>query len=122
MMLRESSNLKNEAVNLADVTAGVSSGTEVPHAAALGEFADAVVARDNPRIARARAAVLAALGPAALVDVAAVAAGFHGFTRVADAIGIPYETIAGGRNVSEVLDAVGMAGFHRVRTDRGEVV
>ena len=54
MMLRESSKLKDEAVNLADVTAGVSSDTKVPHAAALGEFAEVLeeAAPEFERIAR----------------------------------------------------------------------
>ncbi|MBS38216.1 MAG: hypothetical protein CMO26_20095 [Thiotrichales bacterium] len=37
--------------------------------------------------------MLDTLGPEALVDAAAVAGAFEGFTRIADAIGIPTETI-----------------------------
>ena len=122
MMLRESSKFSNEAVNLADVSAGLSSATQVEHAPLLVEFAEAVVDRDAKRIAAARHAVLAAMGAAALVDVAAVTAAFHGFVRVADAIGIPYTTASGGQDAPEIREAAGVNRFHRVRTDRGEVV
>jgi hypothetical protein len=63
----------------------------VPHAAELLPFADAVIARDPARIAAARAVVLETLGEAAMLDAAAVIAGFNGITRIADATGIPLE-------------------------------
>jgi len=46
---------------------------------------------DLPALASARAAIVAHLGPAAMVDAAAVIAGFDGITRIADATGIPLE-------------------------------
>ena len=98
MMLRESSKFSNEAVNLADVTAGLSSQTQVAHAPILVAFAEAVVARDDARIRPAREAIRAAMGEAALVDCASTVAGFHGFVRIADAIGIPYTTAAAGQD------------------------
>jgi hypothetical protein len=60
----------------------------VPHARALLAFADAAVAFDA---AAARAELLAAIGEAALIDAAAVIAGFNGIVRIADAMGIPLE-------------------------------
>lgn len=63
----------------------------MPQGATLAEFAEAIEARDPARVAAARAALHAALGPAALVDAAAVAAIFNGLVRVADATGIPLE-------------------------------
>jgi hypothetical protein len=65
------------------------SETGVPHAASLLGFADAVIARDAIEVQRER--VVAALGEAAMVDSAAVIAGFDGITRIADATGIPIE-------------------------------
>ena len=63
----------------------------VPHARALLAFADAAVAFDADAIRPARAALLDAVGEAALIDAAAVIAGFNGITRIADAMGIPLE-------------------------------
>ena len=63
----------------------------VPHARSLLAFADSAVAFDLVSIRPARAAVLAAVGEAALIDAAAVIAGFNGIVRIADAMGIPLE-------------------------------
>jgi dienelactone hydrolase len=117
-MLRESSQHTQEAVNLGDVSAGLSNATQVAHAPILVEFAESVVARDDVRIAKARVAVRAAMGPAALVDIAAITAAFHGFTRIADAIGIPYTTAAAGQDAPEVREAAGVNLFPRVLDDR----
>ncbi len=114
MMLRESSKHTNEAVDLRDVSAGLSDRTGVAHAPILVAFAEAVVARDAKRIAEARDTLRSALGVAALVDVAATVAGFHGFVRIADAIGIPYKTAAGGQDAPDVREAAGVNGFYRV--------
>jgi hypothetical protein len=65
------------------------SETGVPHAALLLAFADAVITGNAIEAQRDR--VVAALGDAAMVDAAAVIAGFDGITRVADATGIPIE-------------------------------
>jgi hypothetical protein len=63
----------------------------VPHARALLAFADAAVAFDPVAIRGTRAAVIDTVGEAALVDAAAVIAGFNGIVRIADAMGIPLE-------------------------------
>lgn len=65
------------------------SETGVPQAALLLGFADAVIANDAIDVQRAR--VAAALGEPAMIDAAAVIAGFDGITRIADATGIPIE-------------------------------
>ncbi len=114
MMLRESSKHTNEAVDLRDVSAGLSERTAVADAPILVAFAEAVVARDPARIRVARDGVLNTMGGAALVDVAATVAGFHGFVRIADAIGIPYKTAAGGQDAPDVREAAGVNGFYRV--------
>jgi alcohol dehydrogenase class IV len=117
MMLRESSKFSNEAVDLHDVSAGLSAGTEVAHAPLLVAFAEAVVARDTERIAPARQAILEAMGPAAFVDAASTAAAFHGFTRIADAIGIPYKTAAAGQDAPDVRELAGVNAFYRLREE-----
>ncbi len=65
--------------------------TGVPHAAVLLAFADAAATFDATAIAPTRAAVLSAMGQSAMIDAAAVVAGFNGITRIADATGIPLE-------------------------------
>ena len=117
MMLRASSKFTNESVDLHDVSAGLSDGTKVAHAPLLVAFAEAVVARDTDRIRVARNALRAAMGDAQLVDAAATAAAFHGFTRIADAIGIPYKTAAGGQDAPDVREAAGVNAFYRVREE-----
>jgi hypothetical protein len=68
------------------------SDTGVPHAAELLAFVEATLAFDATLISRTRAAVLDAMGEDAMVDAAAVIAGFNGITRIADATGIPLES------------------------------
>ena len=57
-----------------------------------------------------------ALGAAGLVDAAATVAAFHGFVRLADAIGIPYTTAARGQDLPDLRAAAGIDAFHRVRS------
>jgi hypothetical protein len=54
-------------------------------------FADAAIGGKPGSLASARAALVGALGVEAMVDAAAVIAGFDGITRIADATGIPLE-------------------------------
>lgn len=116
-MLRESSKISEETVELSDVTRGLSDATGIAHAPLLVEFAEAVVHRDRPRVDAARNAVFAAMGNDATVDAAATIAGFHGFVRIADTIGIPYDTAAMGRDVPDIREAAGINAFPRVRSD-----
>jgi hypothetical protein len=114
-MLRESCKTENRQVDLSRVTRGFDEATPVPQAALLAEFAEAVVLRDEARTAAARRRIRAELGDAAFVDAAAVAAAFHGFVRIADAIGIPYTTAARGQDAPEVREQAGVNDFYRVR-------
>jgi len=63
----------------------------VAHARELLAFADAAVSFDPETTAQARDALLACTDEAAMIDAAAVIAGFNGITRIADATGIPLE-------------------------------
>jgi len=63
----------------------------VPNAAELVEFAEAMLLGDAPSQALARSAIHELLGPAALVDAAALVASFSAVVKVADATGIPLE-------------------------------
>ena len=74
------------------MTAGTSAAeTGVRHGRELIEFAEAVAGGDHARLARARATLLAAIGPAAVVDAAGVVSFFSGIVRVADATGAPLD-------------------------------
>ena len=92
MLLRASSEIAGRAVDVRAVTddaAAAASG--VAHGETLLAFADAFVGTDEAPLTRARTAVLRELGPAELVDAAAVASNFERMVRVADATGIPLD-------------------------------
>jgi len=83
----------------------------VPAGGILSAFAEAILDRaDN--LAQARSAVAAALGEAAMIDAAAVVAGFNGITRIADATGIPLEA-AKAEESGSWRAALGIDGFDR---------
>jgi hypothetical protein len=109
--------ISGKQVDVRGVTQGFGNGVDIPHAAALVDFAEGVVMGDATRISAARATLRSALGEAGLVDAAAVVAAFHGFVRIADAIGIPYTTAAGGRDVPELREQAGINDFYRVRDE-----
>ena len=118
-MLRESMHAQGRQVALGGVTNGFPHGVDVPHAAELMAFTEAVVARDDARIAAARAALLPLLGGAGLLDAAATVAAFHGFVRVADAIGIPHYAPPAGGDLSALREETGIGGFFRAQGARG---
>ena len=59
--------------------------------AARNAFVEAIIARDPAAVAATRAAVVEAMGAAAMVDAAATVAAFNAYPRAADATGIPLE-------------------------------
>ena len=69
----------------------------------------------SPRIAKTRNAVMAALGNDATVDATATASAFHGFVRIADIIGIPYDGAAQGPDVPEIREEAGINDFYRTK-------
>ena len=92
MLLGASGAITGQQVDVHAVTedaAAAASG--VAQAGTLLAFADAVVGTDDAALARARAEVLRELGPAELVDAAAVASNFERMVRVADATGVPLD-------------------------------
>jgi len=74
--------------DLRALTTGDSAGPDVAHAGALLTFAEAIVGDDDEALASARAELLDAAGPEALVDAAAVASNFMRMVRIADSTGI----------------------------------
>lgn len=111
-MLRESNQTNDTDFDLTELTAGVSGAGGIAHAKLLGDFTDAVVKRETGPLAQCRAALLQALGAAGLVDAAAVAAAFHGYVRLADATGIPYEHAGFGTDTTDLRAALGLDRFY----------
>jgi hypothetical protein len=63
----------------------------IAHGAVLIAFSEAVIGGDAAELSAARGGIIDAMGEAALVDAAAVAAIFDAIDRVADATAIPLE-------------------------------
>lgn len=117
-MLRES--ISDAEFDLTELTAGVTGAGDIEHARLLGDFVEAVVNRDTGALDERRPALSEALGPAGLVDAAAVAAAFHGYVRLADATGIPYEHAGFGTDTTEMRAAIGLDKFYASELgDRG---
>ena len=91
-MLRVSSQVHGDQVNLQSLVSGASVSSGVPGDTVLLEFAEAVFAGDPASIAGSREAVSGELGESAMIDAAAVIANFHRMVRIADATGIPLDT------------------------------
>ena len=87
-MLRASVESTGDDVELLGVTGEASSG--VPHGDVLVRFAEQVVV-DGEDLDRARAELVDAMGPAALVDAAAVVGNFERMVRIADGTGTPLD-------------------------------
>ena len=97
-MLRASSKLTGSEADLHAVMGAGATHTGVAHGQRLVAFAEAAVAATHeadPALATARDELLAAAGPDALVDAAAVVGNFQRMVRIADGTGIPVD---GGMN------------------------
>jgi hypothetical protein len=94
MLLRVSSESRDQAVDLRAVTGGESVASGVPGGEALCAFAEAVVGGEARAIASARERLRHELGDAALVDAAGVIGNFERMVRIADGTGIPLDRAA----------------------------
>lgn len=115
-MLRGSSRAKGEDYDLALMTGARGDGN-IPHGGLLVAFTDAVMGSDDAALSKIRNDVRAAIGDAALVDAAAVASAFNGFTRIADSTGIPLED-AKAESTADFRAALGINAFAQ---QRGEI-
>ncbi len=104
-----------------DLYAAVNASTEngVPHGALLNTFAEAVLGTNDAQLDAARNAVVEALGPAALVDAAAIVATFMQMDRIADATGIPLDDFAVDAT-SGFREDLGLNNFGSARNTLGE--
>ena len=92
LLLRASGEISGREVDLRAVTDPEHAAEcGVAHAAELIALADAMVGADDAVLAAARQRVVDELGPAHLVDAAAVASNFERMVRIADATGIPLD-------------------------------
>jgi hypothetical protein len=91
LLLRASGRTYDKTYDLAVVTGTPVGDAGVPHGDLLVAFAQAVLGDDDAALARARDALMTALGPPGLVDAAGVVGLFNAIDRVADATGIPLE-------------------------------
>jgi len=92
MLLRASGEKRGEPCDPRILLDPASAGDGgIPHGKVLVRFAEAVIGTHPGELAEARAALLSALGPEALVDASAVAANFAVNDRIADATGIPLD-------------------------------
>ena len=80
------------------------------HGDVLTAFAEALVGDDEDLLATARRRVAQALGPAGLVDAAAVASNFERMNRIADATGIPLDGPVAALS-SDLRDTLGLDRF-----------
>ena len=86
----------------------------IEYGAELMRFAESVASGTPEDLRRTREALLAAAGPAVLVDAAGVAANFQRMVRIADAAGIPVDDMTGDLS-RQVRDELGIAQFPSAR-------
>ena len=104
-----------------DLQAAVNTNTDngVPEGALLNTFAEAVLGTDDGKLDTARNAIVATLGPAALVDAAGVIATFMQLDRIADATGIPLDEFV-MEATSNIREALGLHAYGSARNTPGE--
>ena len=104
-----------------DLQAAVNASTDngVPHGALLNTFAEAVLGTDETQLDTIRNALVDALGPAALVDAAAVIAGFMQMDRMADATGVPLDDFVVDAT-NDFREDIGLHAFASAQNTPGE--
>lgn len=105
-MLRVSAGATNREINIAAINGDSVDNPDLPFAAELMSFAEAVASFDEDALNKARQTLLDAAGPAVLVDAAGVAANFQRMVRIADSTGIPVDDMSNelGNQVRDELD------------------
>ena len=95
MMLSLSMQTKGEEVDLSGIVEGADAVDErVPHGKLIAAFGEAVLLGTETELANARKRLIKAVGGDAFVDAAGVVGHFERMVRVADATGIPLDTMA----------------------------
>ena len=111
MMLSLSVQTKGEAIDLSGLVQGADAVDErVPHGQTLAHFAEAVISGSDSELAKAREAVIAAVGGDGFVDAACVVGNFERMVRVADATGIPLDAEAVDATI-ELRESLGLNSY-----------
>ncbi len=108
MLLRASSNATDREVDLASAV-GQGSAAGVDHGDLLIRYAE-IASRGPAEVSALADEMLAAVGPAGLVEAAATIAIFNGLVRSADAIGIPLDDVVMG-STADHRSALGINGY-----------
>lgn len=93
MLLRASGDHSGAEIDLNAVIGAAEGDGGIPNGALLGQFAAAAIGNDEIALASIRSEILEILGPAALVDTAAIVSTFNAIDRIADSTGIPIDEV-----------------------------
>jgi len=107
-MLRESSNVHAESVNVAALMDGANP-ENIDHGDELIQLAEAVFGADESTLAPARDAAVAALGVDGMIDAVGVATNFMRMVRIADSTGITLGAMES--RTEDIRDALGINRF-----------
>ena len=110
-MLRVSAQSSETEVDIQGIGGDAeSAGLGIEFGPELMRFAEALARRDEEALPLARQALYDVAGSAVLVDAAGVAANFQRMVRIADPIGIPYDS-AGTEMSNEIQEALNLTSF-----------
>lgn len=111
MMLRASSEANGQTVDLHAVVDGARTTSGVAGEAELLALVEAALTEDQASaLPQVRDRVAGQLGPAALVDAAAVIGNFQRMTRIADGTGIPLDDAVAAMTV-DIREDLGLNAF-----------
>ncbi len=117
-MLRASIEANRGTVDLHAITEGArDDSVGVAHAAELTAFVEAALRGDASALTRARDALRAKAGAAALVDAAGVIGNFERMTRIADGTGIPLDGAVQLAS-ADFRDALGLGAYASAQNTR----
>ena len=113
MLLRVSGESSGDHYDVKAAARG-GNGSGVAHGALLAAFAEAVLGADDDVLDEARARLRAELGPAALVDAAAIVATFQLMNRIASATGLALDAMVdvASQDVQAELELASFASSH----------
>lgn len=110
MMLRVSTQVSGEDVNLKGIVDGAEVTTGVPFDKELIQFTETSLLDDGGAIREAREEVVRKMGNDAMVDAAGVIANFQRMVRIADGTGIPLDTPVAMMS-DDIRDDLGINGY-----------
>ena len=115
MLLRVSSQVSGEDVDLSLVTGHGSGDGGIVHGRSLVAFTEALMGDDEKALANRRKQLAEEIGDEGLVDAVAVVAIFNYYDRVADATGIPLDEMLDS-TTEEIRSSLGINDFKSAKT------